>query len=199
MPENKLDVHSEMTPEALMLSLREVIGQLSRVYQPNRDRVVTPDNVFQPSVEAGRDILEAYQHRLFKAGSRVEGLEHLEHCLGELAQGRQVLFLPEHRGNFDVPSFNALLRKENPRYHTILERLVYIAGRKLNESSDLVKMFSEKYARLVIVPRRELPGVQPGETPADTERRLAYESEASRINRAAFRLSVFITSTAALT
>lgn len=165
----------------------EMIRALQATYVPGRDRVITPENVYQPAVKTGQDTLEAYQERLFLPGSRVEGLEHLDTCLEALAAGRHVLFLCEHRGNLDASSFNALLRREHPRYHDILERLVYIAGRKLNESSELIKMFSEKYARLIIVPRRDYPPRKPDETAEERERREAFEADARRINRAAFR------------
>ena len=83
-------------------------------------------------------------YELLLPGSAFEGLEHLDHCLRDLEAGRSVLFLPEHRGNLDAYTFDVLLRREEPKYHPILDRLIFIAGRKLNESSDLVKMFTEK-------------------------------------------------------
>ena len=165
----------------------EVIRDILATYQPGHDRVVTPQNVYQPAVTAGRDALETFQLKLLLPGSRIEGLDHLDDCLAQLQAGKSVLFMAEHRGNLDAPSFNALLRREHPRYHAIIERLIYIAGRKLNESSDFIKMFTEKYARLVLVPRRDWPKPAPHETPAEAAAREAYEREAARINRAAFR------------
>jgi glycerol-3-phosphate O-acyltransferase len=164
--------------------------KLQQTYQPGKDRVITPNNVYHPCVVVGRPVLEAFQLQLFLPGSGVVGLEHLDHALAQVRAGRSVLFMPEHRGTLDVPSFNSLLRLEPPRYHEILDRLVYVAGRKLNESSDFIKMFAEKYSRLVIVPRRELPKPKPDETPAEAELRAGIENEAGRINRAAFRALV---------
>jgi glycerol-3-phosphate O-acyltransferase len=188
MKSSRPDAGAALLSQADMnLLVLDIAQKLTASYQPGRDRVVTPENVYQPGVVAGRSDLETFQGRLLLAGSRVEGLENLDHCLGELAAGRSILFLPEHRGNLDVPSFNHLLRGEHPRYHAILERLIYIAGRKLNESSDFIKMFTEKYSRLVIVPRRDLPKPKPNETAEEQEARLRIEKEAARINRAAFR------------
>ncbi|MDH4247830.1 MAG: hypothetical protein OEW39_08440 [Deltaproteobacteria bacterium] len=176
-----------LQPEQLGMLLLKTIQELSKTYQPGKDRVISPENVFQQAVITGRDVLEHFQLKLFKPGSGVEGLEHLDQCLADLRAGRSVLFLPEHRGNFDVPSFHALLRREAPRYHDVLDRLVYVAGRKLNESSDLVKMFTEKYSRLVIVPKRDYPPEKENESPQERQHREDYEKTASRINRAAFR------------
>ncbi|MEE8434997.1 MAG: hypothetical protein V3S64_09440 [bacterium] len=165
----------------------EIIQEMLRYYEPGQDRIITPDNVYQEGRPEGREVLEAFMDRLLEPGSAAEGLEHLEQCLGDLEAGLSILFLSEHRGNFDVPSFNNLIKREDPRFGEILKRIIYIAGRKLNESSDLVKMFTEKYSRLVIVPRREYPRARPGETKAEIKDREAFEHYAARINRAAFR------------
>jgi glycerol-3-phosphate O-acyltransferase len=176
-----------LSQDDLNLLVLDVVLKLKASYTPGQDRVVTPENVHQPAVLAGRDALEAFQDRLLLPGSRVEGLEHLDDCLARMQAGKSVLFLPEHRGNLDVPSFNTLLRREHPRYHAILDKLIYIAGRKLNESSEFIKMFTEKYSRLVIVPKRDYPKPKPGESAEEQAARAQFEKEAGRINRAAFR------------
>jgi 1-acyl-sn-glycerol-3-phosphate acyltransferase len=173
--------------EELNLLTLELIRTLQATYEPGRDRVITKDNVYQPARDTGRDALEAFMDHLLLPGSRVEGLEHLDTCLADLDAGRHVLFLAEHRGNLDVPTFHNLMRRAHPRYGPLLGRLIYIAGRKLNESSDLIKMFSEKYARLVIVPRRDIPPERPGADVAGRAQREAVLEQARQINRAAFR------------
>jgi len=171
----------------LNLLALDVVQKLQKSYEPGKDRVVTPENVYQAGIAAGRAELEAFVLRLFLPGSAVEGLEHLDEALAHVQAGRSVLFMAEHRGNLDVPSFHALLRREHPRYGGILDRLVYVAGRKLNESSEYIKMFTEKYSRLVIVPKRDFPKPKPQETEAERAARDRFEKEAGRINRAAFR------------
>ena len=176
-----------LSQQELNLLALKLIQALQRSYEPGRDRVITPDNVYQPGREAGRADLEAFMEHVLAPGSAVEGVAHLERCLADLEAGRAVLFLAEHRGNLDVPSFSVLLQRACPRAQEILRRLVYIAGRKLNESSDFIKMFSEKYSRLVIVPRRDYP---PEPAPGTPQERQAFEEfrrYAARINRAAFR------------
>ena len=168
----------------------EIIGKMQANYVPGLDLVITPQNVYQEARRKGRAELEAFMDRLLLPGSRVDGLDHAEQCLADLRAGRHVLFLPEHRGNFDVPSFNNLLRREGAAYEEILDRLIYIAGRKLNESSETIKMFTEKYSRLVIVPRRDFPKEKPAETGEETRERKEFEKYAARINFAAFRLLI---------
>lgn len=174
------------TQEELNALTLQTIGKLMGTYS-GKDRVITPENTYQPAITGGRATMESFMELLMLPGSGIQGLENLDDCLERLAKGEQVLFLADHICNMDVPLFNSLLRREHPRYLDILERLVYIAGRKLNESSDLMKMFSEMYSRLVIVPRRDYPPEKPDETPEEHAEREQFEQYAMRINRAAFR------------
>jgi glycerol-3-phosphate O-acyltransferase len=171
----------------LDLLVLDLFQKMQAAYQPGRDLKVTPENVYQPAVMAGRDVLEGFMENFLLPGSAVEGLEHLDDCLARLEAGRSIIFLPEHRGNLDTPSFYVLVRHAGEKYTEILDRLIYIAGRKLNESSEQIKMFTEKYSRLIIVPRRDFPEPSPGENEAARQAREEYMAYAARINRAAFR------------
>jgi len=173
--------------EELLRLLAETTRALTRNHTPGLDRHITPDNVYQTGNRANLPIILAFLDRLLLPGSAVLGLENLDHCLTQIDAGRNILFLLEHAGNFDVPAFFALLRRADPRFHPILDRLIYIAGRKLNEESEVVKMYTEIFSRLVIVPRRELPLAPPDESAAARAAHLAKEKEATAINRAAFR------------
>jgi len=177
----------ELTRQELDLLALDLIQKLQRTYEPGLDRVITQQNVYQPMRDPGRAELEAFMEHVLAPGSAVEGVEHLDHCLAQLEAGRHVLFLAEHRGNLDVPSFSVLLQRTYPRAREILKRLIYIAGRKLNESSDFIKMFTEKYSRLVIVPRRDFPPERPDATEEGRQAREEFITNAARINRAAFR------------
>ena len=176
-----------LSQEELQSRTVELVRNLEAGYVPGRDRIVTPENVFQPAVMEGRNVLEDFVAGLLLPGSRVEGVEHLENCLERLRDGKTVLFLAEHRGNLDSPTFTTLLRKEGGKYEEIINRLVYIAGRKLNESSEFIKMFTEKYSRLILVPRRDYPPESPDESEADAAARAEFAAYATRLNRAAFR------------
>lgn len=179
-----------LSQEELNLLALDLIQTLQRTYEPGRDRVITPDNVYQPMRTEGRAELEAFMENVLAPGSAVEGVANLDHCLAQIDAGRSVLFLPEHRGNLDASTFSVLLKRAYPRAEDILQRLIFVAGRKLNESSEMIKMFTEKYSRLVIVPRRDFPPEQPGATPAERAEREEFVAYAARINRAAFRALV---------
>jgi glycerol-3-phosphate O-acyltransferase len=123
-------------------------------------------------------------------GSRVEGAKQLTKVLSLIEQKKSILFLMKHVGNFDVPCFYSLLSREGTPYQDILDRIVFIAGRKLNEDSMFVKTYTEIFSRLVIVPNREIPPETPGAPPEQRSLRKAVIKEASLINRAALRMMI---------
>jgi glycerol-3-phosphate O-acyltransferase len=83
--------------------------------------------------------------------------------------------------NLDVPTFWMLMRLAGPEYVEIFDRIIFIAGRKLNEESDVVKLFAEMFARIVISPKTFYDSLPDG---AEKERLIA---EAQVLNMAAYR------------
>jgi len=156
-------------------------------YHSMENLVITPKNVFQEGIRYNYNIFMELVDRLMLPGSCVKGAKYLINTLTLIKQKKSILFLMKHIGNFDVPCFYSLLSKEGEQYQQILDRLVFIAGRKLNEDSLLVKTFSEIFSRLVIVPNREIPIQTDHETPEQKSYRETIENEATLINRAAFR------------
>ncbi len=156
-------------------------------YVVGKDRTITPKNVYQPAVNKFRELLHKTISVYLLPGSKIEGLENLDDCFEKLAAKQSVLWLPEHRGNMDVTSFYVLLEREHPRYQALLEKLVYVAGRKLNELSELVNMFTEQYSRLVVVPRRDLLLAKISQFSTNQEGYQRFLKDAQQINLAAFR------------
>ncbi len=156
-------------------------------YHSMENLVITPKNVFQEGIRYNYNIFMELVDRLMLPGSCVKGAKYLINTLSLIKQKKSILFLMKHVGNFDVPCFYSLLSKEGKQYQQILDRLVFIAGRKLNEDSLMVKTFSEIFSRLVIVPNREIPIQTDHETPEQKSYRETIENEATPINRAAFR------------
>jgi glycerol-3-phosphate O-acyltransferase len=146
-----------------------------------KNRVVTPANVYQPAHLANRPPLGLLIRSLLLPGSGILGLENLL-ALSELAaQGKSCLLLPSHTSNFDVPLFWTLMELAGPEYARIFEKIVFVAGRKLNEEHRAVLMFTEMFARVVISPKT-FSGSLSGH--AEQER---LESESKAINLAAHR------------
>lgn len=159
-------------------------------YCSAENQKITPANVFQEGIRHNYDLFIELVDRLMLPESGVEGAKHLTKALSLIEQKKSILFLMKHVGNFDVPCFYSLLSREGTPYQDILDRIVFIAGRKLNEDSMFVKTYTEIFSRLVIVPNREIPQETPGESPAQKSHREAVIKEASLINRAALRMMI---------
>lgn len=159
-------------------------------YCSAENQKITPANVFQEGIRHNYNLFIELVDRLMLPGSRVEGAEHLTKALSLIEQKKSILFLMKHVGNFDVPCFYSLLSREGTSYQDILDRIVFIAGRKLNEDSMFVKTYTEIFSRLVIVPNREIPQETPGGSPEQKSHREAVIKEASLINRAALRMMI---------
>ena len=156
-------------------------------YESGDNLKITPENVYQEGVKHNYDLFMELMEKLMLPGSGVMDVENLLKARQILDQKKSVLFLMKHAGNFDVSSFYSLVGRKGPPYTDILDRLVFIAGRKLNEDSVMVKTFTEVFNRIVIVPNREIPVKRDGETPSEASAREEEIKEAGRINRAALR------------
>jgi len=176
-----------LTRDELRRLVEETTRRLLVHHVAGQDRRITAENVYQPGNRWNLPVILDLMERLLLPGSGLQGGEHLDHCLEQIDAGKRILFLAEHAGNFDVPAFYSIVGRASSRYRRILDRLIYIAGRKLNEESEVVKMYTEIFSRIVIVPRRELLPPDHAESEAEREARLAEERSAAAINRAAFR------------
>ncbi|HBB41645.1 MAG: hypothetical protein COW73_05495 [Nitrospirae bacterium CG18_big_fil_WC_8_21_14_2_50_70_55] len=176
-----------LSREALHQLVVATTKRLALHHVPGQDRRITAENVYQSGNRWNLPVILDLMEQLLLPGSALQGCDHLDHCLAQIDAGQRILFLAEHAGNFDVPAFFYLVGRASLRYQRILDRLIYIAGRKLNEESEVVKMYTEIFSRIVIVPRRELLGPSHAEGAAERGARLAEEHTAATINRAAFR------------
>lgn len=172
-------------PVALMISYSQ---RMRANYSSEENLKITPDNVFQEGITRNLELFMELVDRLMLPGSRAEGAVNLLSSIELLKQKKSFLFLMKHIGNFDAPCFYSLLKREGEQYLDILNRLVFIAGRKLNEDSISVKTFAEILSRLIIVPKREIPLKTDSETKEQAAQREQIEKEARRINRAALRM-----------
>ena len=114
-------------------------------------------------------------------GSGIEGQENLSRLSALAAEGKRCLILPAHLSNMDVPELWYLMDQAGPEMAEIFEKIVFIAGRKLNEASQVVKMFTEMFTRVVITPKTFYEGVEEG---PELERMV---KEGQAINLAAHR------------
>lgn len=144
--------------------------------------VITDCNVLQESNKDILQILDAMQDDVLLPGSRVEGLENVRAFLDAVHEGKRGLILAEHYSNFDLPGFSYLLRQSGDEAaREIAERLIAIAGMKLNEQNPMVSAWASAYSRIVIYPSRSLASI------SDPDERAKEEQRSRKINMASMR------------
>lgn len=101
-------------------------------------------------------------------------------------EGKTGVVMMEHYSNLDLPFFLYLLEKSNTDWgKDFANRVVAVAGMKLNEASAGVRAFTEGFTRVVIYPTRSLDSLKAkGWTNEQIEEE---EKRARKINFAAMR------------
>lgn len=165
-----------------MTPLEEMFAELSaKLQQGSRaSRVVSPETVFQAANLENRKLVHALAGKLVAPESRFENLAALLTLDAYARQGRSCLILAEHYTNFDIPNLFLLLERLGPKFVEISNRIIPIAGVKLNEECSFVRAFAESYSRLLTYPPRSMDVLR-----QDPEANAAEIIRARAINRAA--------------
>jgi glycerol-3-phosphate O-acyltransferase len=157
---------------------RDLIHEALRLLKS--ETYITEHNVYQ---EAAPEILPFVDRMIdgyILPGSGMSGMEHLEDLYEKARSGKSCLLFLEHYSNLDLPQFSYLARKEGETGKKAADRVVAIAGRKLNEDSSTVAAFAAAYTRIVIYPSRALMDL-------DAEKDRAELIRSNAINRAAMK------------
>ncbi len=166
-----------------MSSIKELYKEIAYQMVKNSKQTenVTHEHVFQEGNRENQELLNRIVADLIDPRSRIVNFENLEALSRLSEQGKACLILMEHYSNFDIPGLYYLLQNKGELGASIAERIISIAGLKLNISNRFVLAFAESYSRIVIYPSRTLDSIQDPET---------YERESKRsreLNRAALR------------
>lgn len=147
---------------------QKMIAQ-SNAYHDNK---ITAENVFQPAIKQNRSLFAEICSELMMPGSDVIGLNHLIE-LAELAKnGESCLICAKHSSNLDVPNFYTMMNRHGKEVLDCFNRIIFIAGRKLNEDSPAAKMLTEMFNRVILSPKSYLDSLSPEET---AKRKLAKQ------------------------
>lgn len=120
-------------------------------------------------------------------GSGLGNIENYKDFYNKVTkEGKSGLILMEHFTNLDLPMILYLLEKQGePWAKDLSERIVAIAGMKLNEAGTVERALTEGFTRVVIYPTRSLLGMK--DKGASDEEIAAEEQRARKINFAAMR------------
>jgi len=111
---------------------------------------VEPQSVVRWADKSNQPHVAAMCRRLLLPGSGIRGLENLT-ALADLAeQGNACLLCLNHRSNFDVPTLCALL--EDHDGSGLMQRIIWIAGRKLEEDLGMTSLLVQCFNRVIVTP-----------------------------------------------
>lgn len=147
---------------------------------------IDPTNVYQPANLKTRAIMEKLVSDNTLPESHFEGLENFEKFYDQVCAGKHGLIFMEHYSNADMPSFMYQLKKSgNPKLEDLANRIVAIAGMKLNEENGIVRALCESYTRVVVYPTRSQAKIE--NSNLSSEEIAEEEAKAKKINLAAMR------------
>ncbi|MFI3258031.1 MAG: 1-acyl-sn-glycerol-3-phosphate acyltransferase [Spirochaetales bacterium] len=136
-------------------------------------------NVYQKANEKTRTLIDIMLKDHLLEGARAEGLQNFEAFYNALLEGKRGLLLVEHFSNMDLPALCYLLEHSNTSFgKDLADRIVAMAGMKLNEANPMVKAWAEAFTRIVIYPSRSLAAI------TDEAERAVEEAKSRKINMA---------------
>ncbi len=111
---------------------------------------LSPSHVVQMANRAIQEPFSSICRRLLLPGSSIVGWENLRE-LGRLSNaGKSCLLCMSHASNLDVPNLYTILADQ---YDTSLfHQIIWIAGRKLTEDSQLTQILIQSCNRIVVTP-----------------------------------------------
>jgi len=170
--------------EPLSTKYRELI--LEVMSHSQGETHVTEHNVLQ----MGNPELLPYIDRVIEEnllpGSELRHAERLSELSAAAERGESCLILMEHYSNLDLPVFLYLLRRASDEGRAIADKIIAIAGIKLNEENPVVSALIEAYSRLVVYPSRSIEIIKTNIK--DPKEALAEVMRSTTVNHASMKM-----------
>jgi glycerol-3-phosphate O-acyltransferase len=128
----------------------DVLAEIQLRCQAPQARI-TPRNVVQWAKAEIQPYLARICRRLLLPGSEITGAGSLVDLLNLALQGHSCILCINHRSNLDVPTLYALL--EDQKLGDVFHRIVWIAGRKLEEDQGATRMLVQGVNRVIVTPK----------------------------------------------
>lgn len=150
--------------------------------------IIDETNVYQEANQTLQKYMELVLEENCATGSGLGNVENFKAFYDAVVKdGKKGLILMEHYSNIDLPAIIYLLKKRDEDWaKDFSKRIVAVAGLKLNEADESVKIWAEGFSRVVIYPTRSLDKIE-GEANASKAEIEAEEAKARKINFAAMR------------
>ncbi len=140
--------------EPISSKYRDYIVQVMSLVHENPH--ITEHNVLQLARPELLPYLDKVVSDNLLPGSELRHPERLDELAAASERGESCLLLLEHYSNMDLPAFHYLVRKASPSGAAVTDRLVAIAGLKLNDDNPIVSALTEAYSRLFVYPSRSI-------------------------------------------
>ena len=171
-----------------MASIREKYGAYfdQMIKMSTAAAKIDETNVYQKANPNTKKIMYKLVEDNTLPESHIGNKENFKAFLDAVKSGKHGLILMEHYSNTDLPALTWLLENDmGAEGKELADRIVAIAGMKLNEADDKVRAFAESFTRVVIYPTRSLDKAEANAT--SVEEAAAEEKKARTINLAAMR------------
>ena len=168
-----------MNPDSLAIRYKHLFPELKRLSRA--ENVITEHNVLQPANMGIRTFMDAMCEENMFPNSEFRNMQHAEAFLEGIKAGKRGIILMEHYSNFDLPGIMYLLSREGGIGKELADRIIAIAGMKLNEENPFVSAFAEAYSRIIIYPSRSLASI------TDPDKYKTEEQRSRVINMASMR------------
>ncbi|MCR4627977.1 MAG: 1-acyl-sn-glycerol-3-phosphate acyltransferase [Treponema sp.] len=146
--------------------------------------VIDATNVYEEANLETRKIMDSMIAENILPGTRLENVENFKAFNDAVKSGKRGLILMEHYSNMDLPALvYQLTRYKESWGKELADRIVAIAGMKLNEENPMVRAWAEGFTRVVIYPSRSLKAVE--DKNISEEEKAAEEKRSRSINLAA--------------
>jgi glycerol-3-phosphate O-acyltransferase len=149
---------STPNPKSLIVRYKHFFPELKKLSRAQN--VITEENVYQEANPGIRKIMESMCADNLLPNSEFRHTDHIAAFLEQVKSGKRGIILMEHYSNFDLPGFIYLLERSSPAGKELADRVVAIAGMKLNEENPYVSAFAEAYTRVIIYPSRSLAAIK---------------------------------------
>ncbi len=146
------------------------------------ENVIDETNIYQEANTKILPIIDKMLDEVMLPGSGIKGGENITEFMNQIRAGKRGLVMCEHYSNFDLPGLSYALRHSgNPDAVELAEKIVAIAGMKLNEENPMVSAWAEAYSRIIIYPSRSLAAIH------DPAKKAEEEARSRKINMASMR------------
>jgi glycerol-3-phosphate O-acyltransferase len=134
----------------------DLLARIGNDCQAASPAKITPHDVLQWARPEVQPYLASICRRLLLPGSAVFGAERLVELTRRALQGRSCIVCLNHRSNLDVPTLYALL--EDRKSPDLFHRIIWIAGRKLQEDVGATRLLAQGINRVIVTPKSWMTG-----------------------------------------